>query len=140
MKPLCNLPLPTSRHPISQASFHPTLPLLFLRTSDRATTTLRLRSIEEVKAKRIRRKKREREKGKKTAVEDTNGHEEEDVEVKWEQRLVTWCIVRANAKVKSFALSPSEADTTKGGVPVSHHIRSNPADIFSYFLPLRTTQ
>ncbi len=72
-------------------------------------------------AKRARRKKRVREKGKKGAVGDDgdDGQEVADGEVKWDERFVTWCVVRANARVKSFAFPPHEADTTKGGVAVS---------------------
>ncbi len=51
-------------------------------------------------------------------VEELDEEDERSGEAKWEERLVTWCTVRANAKVKSFAFPPDEADTTKGGVPV----------------------
>jgi U3 small nucleolar RNA-associated protein 12 len=107
--------------------------LIYLQTSDRATTVLRLRSTEEIAAKRARRKKREREKekekekgakgkGKKLTQEEIepNGDAEGEgqEEVKWEERVTVWCTVRANAKVKSFAL-PSDGSSTKAGVPVS---------------------
>lgn len=99
--------------------------MILLQTSERATTILRLRTEEEVAAKRARRKKREKEKGKKKGGEpEQNGVKDGEDEVgpiKWEERVVEWCTIRANAKVKSFALP--EEDTTqssKGGIPVCH--------------------
>lgn len=88
---------------------------------------LRVRSEEEVMAKRTRRKKREREKGKKQgASAETDAQEEVAGEVKWEERLVTWSMIRANGKVKSFAFPPYEADKPKNGIPVSHLHREDP--------------
>jgi U3 small nucleolar RNA-associated protein 12 len=119
IRPLCTLPLPASQHPITQITFHPTQPLILLQTSDRAITALRLRSVEEVESKRARRKKREREKGKKKG-EDGAGHEVDDAagEVRWEERVTGFCVVRANAKIKSFSLAEEEP-TSKGGISVS---------------------
>ena len=85
-------------------------------------------------AKRNRRKKREREKGKKRGpVLEVTGQEVEDGEVKWEERLVAWSVVRANAKVKSFAFPPHEAETHKGGVPVSESSPATPHAELSSF-------
>lgn len=112
------MPLPASSHPVSQLEFHPTLPVILAQTSDRTTAVLRLRSEEEVAAKRARRKKREREKSKKKG---TVTEEEADVnspapteEIKWEDRVTTWCVVKANAKVKSFSLAGDDSAKNMG--------------------------
>jgi len=84
-----------------------------LQTSDRNTTILRLRTEEEVAAKRARRKKRDKEKGKKSEIVD-----EEDSAVKYEERVVEWCTIRANAKVRSFAISPEDVGSGKGGISI----------------------
>ena len=81
-----------------------------------------MRTEEEVAAKRARRNKRNREKGRKKADEPGAEKEETEIDadgdgVKWEERVQAWCIVRANAKVKSFSLGPDEVGT-KGGIPV----------------------
>lgn len=77
-------------------------------------------------AKRARRKRREREKGKKKgALEgpevdgegEVNGDGETGL-VRWEERIAPWCLVRANAKVKSFAFADEEVGGTKGGLSV----------------------
>ncbi|WVR09691.1 hypothetical protein IAU60_006766 [Kwoniella sp. DSM 27419] len=139
IQPLCTLPLPSSSEPITQLSFHPSLPLLFLQTSARSTVVLRLRSEEEVAAKRARRKKRDREKGKKKGKgeveEEEQVNEEADVDgqVKWEERLAVWCTVRANAKVKSFAFAPEEIASAKGGISLLLALSNN--SIESYTIP-----
>lgn len=100
---------------------------------------LRLRPAEEIAAKRARRKRREKEKeekakgkaskGKKVSQEevatneagaqgDGEGEGDEVGAVRWEERVAVWCTVRANAKVKSFALAP-DGGVSKAGVSVS---------------------
>ncbi|KAK8853493.1 hypothetical protein IAR55_004200 [Kwoniella newhampshirensis] len=139
IQPLCTLPLPSSSQPISQLAFHPTLPLLLLQTSDRTTSIIRLRSEEEVNAKRARRKKREREKGKKKSKgkgdeEELDGDVAEDAGiVVWEERATTWCTVRANAKVKSFSFADGEIASAKGGVSLLLALANN--SIESYTIP-----
>ncbi|TXT15782.1 hypothetical protein VHUM_00285 [Vanrija humicola] len=112
------VPLPASQHAVTQLAFHPTLPLIFAQTSDKTTAVLRIRSEEEVAAKQARRKKRDREKKKKTKGAATEEEAEAnepaaDAEIKWEDRVTTWCVVKANAKVKSFAVA-SETGKTVG--------------------------
>lgn len=76
-------------------------------------------------AKRARRKKRDREKGKKKGADDSEAavvevKEEDSGEVKFEERVQAWCTVRANAKVKSFSLATNEETVgSMGGIPVS---------------------
>lgn len=113
---MCSLPLPTSTHAVSQIAFHPSLPLIFAQTTDKTTAVLRLRSEEEVAAKRARRAKRNREKGKKkgAAEEDVDADAETDGPVAWADRVTTWCVLRANAKVRSFALAPFDGGKTFG--------------------------
>ena len=124
-----------SSQPVSQIAFHPTQPVILLQTSDRSTTVLRLRTEEEIAAKRARRKKRDREKGRKKGEKGEEAAEEqveETAEVKWEDRLQTLCVVRANAKVKSFALGPEETGV-KGGIPVLLALSNNSLE--TYTLP-----
>ncbi|OCF31605.1 U3 small nucleolar RNA-associated protein 12 [Kwoniella heveanensis BCC8398] len=141
IQPLCTLPLPSSSEPITQLSFHPTQPLLFLQTSARSTIILRLRSEEEVAAKRARRKKRDREKKKKgktdVVEEDEVNGELAEGEVKWEERLAVWCTVRANAKVRSFAFAPEEIASAKGGISLLLALSNNSVE--SYTIPTPTS-
>lgn len=135
--PLCKLPLANSTHAITQIQFHPHQPLIMLQTSDRATTILRLRTEEEVAAKRARRKKRDKEKGKKKGQAGEGGDIEALVEgegdgpVKWEDRVVEWCILRANAKVRSFAVSPEDIGSGTGGVSILIALANNSIKVYS---------
>ncbi|WVQ82103.1 hypothetical protein IAT38_004231 [Cryptococcus sp. DSM 104549] len=138
VKPLCTLPLPSSSHPITQIAFHPTLPLLLLQTSDRSVAVIRLRTEEEVSAKRARRKKRDREKKKKGKGDaKVQGEEEEEdndnEEVKWEERVTTWCTVRANAKIKSFSFADEGVSSVKGGISLLLALANNSLE--SYTIP-----
>ncbi|ORY22394.1 putative WD-repeat protein [Naematelia encephala] len=133
IRSLCTVPLPSSNQPISQIEFHPTLPLIFLQTSERTTSVIRMRSEEEVESKRNRRKKRDREKEKKKGGEvavTVNGNDEV-TEIKWEERVTTWCTIRANAKVKSFSFPAEEVASTKGGVPLLLALANNSLEAYT---------
>lgn len=123
--PITTLPLPSTTTPISQISFHPNLALILLQTSDRTVVALRIRSSEEVQAKQARRKKREKEKKEKKDRAGVNGDDGEvngengiGGAVRWEDRIAVLCTVRANAKIRSFALSDTDSGTGKSGIPV----------------------
>nr|XP_018261192.1 U3 small nucleolar RNA-associated protein 12 [Kwoniella dejecticola CBS 10117]OBR83350.1 U3 small nucleolar RNA-associated protein 12 [Kwoniella dejecticola CBS 10117] len=136
IQPLCILPLPSSTQPITQISFHPTSPLLLLQTNDKNIVALRIRSEEEVNAKRARRKKRDKEKSKKKGrpdPEEEELNETGDGEVKWEERITSHCVVRANSKIKSFALAQQEVDSAKGGVQLLVALANN--SIEAYTIP-----
>jgi len=103
---------------VTQIAFHPTQPLIYAQTSDKTTAVLRLRSEEEVAAKRARRKKRDREKNKKKGKTDEEEEIEVDAEeaVPWGERVTTWCVVKANAKVRSFSLANDEHNAKQLGI------------------------
>ena len=69
-------------------------------------------------AKRARRKKREREKGKQKGDVEGDLALEDASEVAWQDRVQSWCNIRTNAKIKSFALSENVPGSSKSGVPV----------------------
>lgn len=117
------MPLPSSTHAVTQLAFHPTLPLVLAQTSDKTTAVLRVRSEEEVQAKRVRRQKREREKSKKKKAtagteEEADGNEKDvtNETVAWLDRITTWCVVKTNAKVKSFSLARDEPNSKTVGL------------------------
>jgi U3 small nucleolar RNA-associated protein 12 len=107
-----------------------------LQTSDRNTTILRLRTEEEVAAKRARRKKRDKEKGKKKGESTDAEAAEDDEPVKWEERVVEWCVLRANAKVRSFAISPEDTGSGKGGVSILVAQGNNAIKVYSAPSPI----
>jgi len=107
-----------------------------LQTSDRNTTIIRLRTEEEVAAKRARRKKRDKEKGKKKGEAEGEAVEEEDSAIKYEERVVEWCTIRANAKVRSFAISPEDIGSGKGGISILVAQGNNAIKVYSCPSPI----
>ena len=97
--------------------------MILLHTSERSINVLRIRSEEEVSAKQARRKKREREKGRKKGAEDANviGETELDGggEIKWSDRIQGWCTIRTNAKIRAFSLATEDSVSSKSGISVS---------------------
>lgn len=122
-------PLPTTAS-VSQLAFHPTLPLLMLQSSDKALTVLRIRDLDEVALKKARRKKRDREKGREAADEVV------DAPPKWEERVTSWCVVRAGGKIKSFDFGSDEAASgPKNAVQVLLALSNNALETHAIPLP-----
>lgn len=122
--PLSTLPL-SSRHRVSQISFHPTQPYLAVQSHDRSVEIFRVQTEEEVRKKQIRRKKRA--KAKRTHAKDKDVHDVEleedpndnaDKSVDLVERLTPYLVVRASGKIRSFDFASSES-SHKGNVHVS---------------------
>jgi U3 small nucleolar RNA-associated protein 12 len=118
--PVSTLPL-ASPYRVSQISFHPTLPYLFVQSNERSVEVFRVRSDDDIRKKRARRKKRADAKaavGKGEKVNDVpdNG-DAEKVEVV--DLFTPYLIVRATGKIKSFALP--EETRTKSATQVRYH-------------------
>jgi U3 small nucleolar RNA-associated protein 12 len=118
--PVSTLPLASS-YRVSQISFHPTLPYLFVQSNERSVEVFRVRSDDDIRKKQARRKKRADAKeamGKGEKVNDVpdNG-DAEKVEVA--DLFTPYLIVRATGKIKSFALP--EETRTKGATQVRYH-------------------
>ncbi len=102
--PVSTLPL-SSPNRVSQITFHPTLPYLFVQSNDRSVEVFRVRTDEEIRKKQARRRKRGDAKAalskteKASAVAD-NG----DVEkIELADLFVPYLVVRTTGKIISFA-------------------------------------
>lgn len=136
-----NLAHTSHTHHVTQVSFHPTLPVLAVLSSDKSIDVFRLRSEDELRKKMARRRRREREKqtaaqkskGKGKAgiddgvatVDDENEVDDDDTNKttdgaapEWRDRLAVWSVVRTGGKIRSFAFAPETAKT-KGDLQVS---------------------
>lgn len=142
--PLSTLPLPaTAPTPITNIRFHPTQPLLFILTSDRTLSILRIRSDAEVEKKKARRKKRDREKKAAAATEDGSAvvqESEEDKPTSWGDKFVLWTSVHASSKIKSFSFPSSESSegtssSLKPSLPLLLHLSTNSLETHSVPLP-----
>jgi U3 small nucleolar RNA-associated protein 12 len=117
--PITSLPL-SSRHRVSQITFHPTQPYLAVQSHDRSVEIFRIRTEEEARKKQARRKKRSKEKKKgKDGDEDAevNGLDEE-AKINLADLFTPYLIVRASGKIRSFEFGADDAGH-KGGTQVS---------------------
>lgn len=127
--PLSVLPI-SSKHRVSQITYHPTEPYLAIQSQDRAVDVFRIRTEEEIQKKQARRQKRAKEKKKGTDVADPIEKEETDQNEKPEEiQLVDLytphLIVRASGKIRSFNFVASAShhkgtQVCKGLVPISN--------------------
>jgi U3 small nucleolar RNA-associated protein 12 len=138
--PVTTIPL-SSKHRISQLSFHPRLQYLAVQSHDRSVEIFRIRTEEEIRKKQARRKKRAREKKKeKGQTEPGTGDEENegDDEIDLVELFTPYLIVRSSGKIRSFYFGGEATTDAKGNTQVCHQIPS-PAlsDLFSDFLCTR---
>ena len=97
---LSTLPTHTiNRKRITQLCFHPSENYLAILGTDKSLEILRLRTVDEIKTKMARRKRRNKEKTKNIDVNDTN-----DQQVSMNDRLTPYMVIHAPGKIKSFSL------------------------------------
>jgi U3 small nucleolar RNA-associated protein 12 len=110
--PLSSLPL-SSRHRVSQISFHSTQPYLAVQSHDRSVEIFRVRTDEEIQKKLIRRKKRAKEKKAKEKSQDMRLDEDiddnADNSVDLVDRFTPYLVVRASGKIRSFDFATAES-------------------------------
>lgn len=136
--PITTLPL-SSRHRVSQITFHPTQPYLAVQSHDRSIEIFRIRTEEEVRKKQARRKKRSNEKKKsKEGDEDIVGDGVGDeVEVKLADLFTPYLVVRASGKIRSFEFGTDDI-LHKSGTQVSCSILPEINSNFSQYIQLFT--
>ncbi|EGO01816.1 hypothetical protein SERLA73DRAFT_166331 [Serpula lacrymans var. lacrymans S7.3] len=134
--PFADLPL-SSRHRVSQVTLHPSQPYLAVQSHDRSVEIFRIRTEEEVKKKQARRIKRQKE--KKQRVQNAGEAEENPIDTEQEVKLldivVPHIVVRATAKIRSFAFDINQGGT-KGGLHLLTALASNSLEV--YAIPLST--
>lgn len=127
--PVSTIPL-ASPYRVSQISFHPTLPYLFVQSNERSVEVFRVRSDDDIRKKQARRKKRadaKAAKGKGKKVNDVLDNEDaEKVEVA--DLFTPYLIVRATGKIKSFALP--EETRTKSATQIFFALSNNALEVY----------
>lgn len=115
--PLSSLPL-SSRHRVSQISFHPTQAYMAVQSHDRSVEIFRVRTDEELKKKLARRKKRAKEKQTKDKLQDVqldeDNDENADNSIELVDRFIPYLVVRASGKIRSFDFATVENDNKRG--------------------------
>ncbi|KAJ3788819.1 WD-repeat-containing protein [Lentinula aff. detonsa] len=134
--PIATLPL-SSRHRVSQITFHPTQPFLAVQSQDRSVELFRIRTEEEINKKQLRRKKRAKEKKDKrhhdSEKDDTEKFEEDD-EISLVALFTPHVIVRASKKIRSFDFGISSKD----GIQVMTALSSNCLEVYAVPLPTKS--
>lgn len=124
--PVTTIPL-SSKHRVSQLSFHPHLQYLAVQSHDRSVEIFRVRTEEEIRKKQARRKKRVREKKKEKGQKepDTMDEEnEEEREISLVELFTPYLIVRSGGKIRSFDFGSESVIDSKGNTQVCFQILS----------------
>ena len=135
--PVTTIPL-SSKHRVSQLSFHPRLQYLAVQSHDRSVEIFRIRTEEEIRKKQARRKKRVREKRKEKGQKGADSGDEENVEereIDLVELFTPYLIVRSSGKVRSFDFGSDTTTDARGNTQVGYQIRSLALSHLSSDLP-----
>lgn len=135
--PVTTIPL-SSKHRVSQLSFHPRLQYLAVQSHDRSVEIFRVRTEEEIRKKQARRKKRVREKRKEKGQKGADSGDEENVEereIDLVELFTPYLIVRSSGKVRSFDFGSDTTTDARGNTQVGYQIRSLALSHLSSDLP-----
>ena len=118
--PVTTIPL-SSKHRVSQLSFHPRFQYLAVQSHDRSVEIFRIRTEEEIRKKQARRKKRAREKKKEKGQKEPDAGDEENEEereIDLVELFTPYLIVRSSGKIRSFDFGGEMATDVKGNAQV----------------------
>ncbi|KAF9653461.1 WD-repeat-containing protein [Thelephora ganbajun] len=131
IRPVTTIPL-SSKHRVSQLSFHPRLQYLAVQSHDRSVEIFRVRTEEEIRKKQARREKRVREKKKEKGQKEPDmgdeGNEEEQ-EVDLVELFTPYLIVRSSGKIRSFDFGGEAAADAKGSTHIFLALGSNALEV-----------
>ncbi|KAL4241239.1 TBC1 domain family involved in cilium biogenesis [Abortiporus biennis] len=137
--PITTLPL-SSRHRVSQITFHKTRPYLAVQSHDKSVEIFRVRTEEEIRKKQARRKKRAKEKkeqakGKDGEKEDEKEDDEKDIELA--DLFTPYLIARASGKIRSFDFGDEEVGA-KGVVHLLAALATNALEVYGIPPPTKS--
>lgn len=147
--PVTTLPL-SSKHRVSQITFHPSRAYLAVQSHDRSVEIFRIRTEEEVRKKQARRKKRAKEKkeqakSKGKAVEKDDVDDAGDVgsdEVTIPDLFTPYLVVRASGKVRSFDFADEESASAiaKGTTQIFLALANNALEVYNIPQPAKSKE
>ena len=135
--PVTTIPL-SSKHRVSQLSFHHHLQYIAVQSHDRSVEIFRIRTEEEIRKKQARRKRRAREKKKEKGQKEPDlGDEDntEEREIDLVELFTPYLIVRSSGKIRSFDFGSDTATDARGNTQVRHRILSLAFPYLSSDLP-----
>ncbi|KAI0082587.1 WD40 repeat-like protein [Panus rudis PR-1116 ss-1] len=143
--PITTLPL-SSKHRVSQITFHPTRPYLAVQSHERSVEIFRIRTEEEVRKKQARRKKRAKEKkeqakgkGKEKEAEESDEGEERGQEITIPDLFTPYLVARASGKIRSFDFGDEEHGA-KGAVQLFCALSTNSLEVYSIPPPAKSKE
>ncbi|TFK76009.1 WD-repeat-containing protein [Pluteus cervinus] len=143
ISPFSSLPL-SSKHRVSQISFHPTSPFLAVQSHDRTVELFRIRTVEEVRKKQARRKKRAKEKeekgimkGKERSVNEQEQDDDESLPIALTDLFTPHVVVRANGKIRSFSFGPNDS---KANMQLLASLATNALEVYTIPPPSKSKE
>ncbi|KAF9263506.1 WD40 repeat-like protein [Marasmius fiardii PR-910] len=138
---LAALPL-SSKHRVSQISFHPTQPFLAVQSHDRSVEIFRIRTEDEIRKKQLRRRKRAKEKKEKARKGEENSskkdeEEPEEVQIGLVDFFTPYAIVRGSGKIRSFDFGIGDHNA-RSGIQILTALSSNAIEVYSIPLPTKS--
>ncbi|KAG0087088.1 hypothetical protein BGZ92_007602 [Podila epicladia] len=128
-----------SKERLTTIEFHSSQQFLGCQASDKTIELFRIRTHEEIKKKMSRRRKRQREKQqallKKGDLEGAAAEEPVDEAIQATDEITPWHIVRAAAKVRSFAFAPVKDVEKVGHINLVASLNNNTVEVWSAPIP-----
>lgn len=135
--PVTTLPL-SSKHRVSQITFHHSHPYLAVQSHDRSVEIFRIRTEEEVRKKQARRLKRAKEKKEQARAKGkgTEAEKDEDADIGHKDielvdLFTPYLVVRASGKIRSFDF-PDEESNVKGNTNIFLALSTNALETYSF--------
>ena len=140
--PITTLPL-SSKHRVSQITFHPSRPYLAVQSHDRSVEIFRIRPEEDVRKKQARRKKRAKEKAKEKGkgVDGQTAEEpidEDTQDIALPDLFSPYLVIRANGKIRSFDFADEEHANNKGTTQIFLALATNALEVYNIPPPTKS--
>ncbi|KIP12680.1 hypothetical protein PHLGIDRAFT_97278 [Phlebiopsis gigantea 11061_1 CR5-6] len=143
--PITTLPL-SSKHRVSQITFHPSSPYLAVQSHDKSVEIFRIRTEDEVRKKQARRLKRAKEKkeqakakGKGKEAEADEHAEAEHNDIELADLFTPYLVVRASGKIRSFDFADEETNN-KGNTNIFVALATNALEVYSFPPPTKSKE
>ncbi|KAI0693786.1 WD40 repeat-like protein [Cytidiella melzeri] len=145
--PIMTLPL-SSKHRVSQITFHPTRPYLAVQSHDRSVEIFRIRTEDEARKKQARRMKRAKEKKEqakakgKAAEQEVAEDDSANADITLLDLFTPYLVVRASGKVRSFDFADAEssAAAAKGNASIFLALANNALEVYSIPQPTKSKE
>ncbi|KDQ64873.1 hypothetical protein JAAARDRAFT_202138 [Jaapia argillacea MUCL 33604] len=138
IQPVTTIPL-SSKHRVSQISFHPNQPYLAVQSNERSVEIFRIRTEDEIRKKQARRKKRSKEKKKEKGQPEDDEMDIDEKGVELVDLFTPYLVVRASGKIRSFDF-PKEDPGLKGNTQLFMALSNNALEVYNIPQPTKSKE